>query len=894
MAGSEQVVRWPLAGRESELEEFSAGWADRHCRGVVICGPAGVGKSRLAEECLARAVRGGFKDGRATATAAAAAVPLGAIAHLIPAGVDLSNPVKGFAAVPRALAGPDHRRRWALWVDDLHLLDATSAVLLQQLIDTGVVRLIGTLRTGEPSSDAVDLLTHGDGMYRIDLDVFGQDRCVRLLQAALGGPVGWHTVHALYEASGGNVLYLHELVHGALAAGTLVSDGEMWELTEDRPVGTPRLTELIGARLAAAGPAGPALELLALCEPLPLAHAETAASPQMLADLEGSRLIRVLQDRRRTTVTLAHPLYGEILRTRIPALRRRTLLLKQVEEVERHGVRRRDDVLRIASWRLAATGTADPRLLVQAAVLARHTHDYPHVLTLLKALPEQHHTLPVRLMHGEALLETGHAAQAEQILAEADARAATEPEKLAVTMIRTMNLGWGAGRLDEALVVNTAALAQVTSPGGRHMLRINEGINHTFAGRLTEGLAMLEELPFEAEQMPDLNIWLIGALMKTLGLALHGRVGDAVVWAEHAYKTHQRLNEEVLIPHPADQLNPLILALANAGDLEQARATGHRANTDLTLARAPLPRVWTALYAARTEWLAGHPATARRWYTEAALLARTHHHPLPQRLIHSGLTACAALLGDTPPADPAPPAPPDTSLYRLHLAAEEHLGPAWQHAAHGRLAQARTLLAQAAAHARDTGHLPSEAILLTDIARLGGAKQVIDRLTELTKECDGALVPAQARLAAALAADEPDQLLAAADELETIGADLPAAEAATTAAALWRRAGQTRPATAAGQRAQACTARCEGARTPLLAPAETTATLTPREREIALQAAAGTTSKDIAATLHLSVRTVDNHLQHAYAKLGVTTRRELAHTLGTQKPTLPHPAGPSH
>ena len=30
----------------------------------------------------------------------------------------------------------------------------------------------------------------------------------------------------------------------------------------------------------------------------------------------------------------------------------------------------------------------------------------------------------------------------------------------------------------------------------------------------------------------------------------------------------------------------------------------------------------------------------------------------------------------------------------------------------------------------------------------------------------------------------------------------------------------------------------------------------------------------------ISVRTVDNHLSNAYAKLGITTRAELAETLG--------------
>ena len=46
-----------------------------------------------------------------------------------------------------------------------------------------------------------------------------------------------------------------------------------------------------------------------------------------------------------------------------------------------------------------------------------------------------------------------------------------------------------------------------------------------------------------------------------------------------------------------------------------------------------------------------------------------------------------------------------------------------------------------------------------------------------------------------------------------------------------------------------------------------------------ISAAAGQTSQQIADQLVLSVRTVDNHLQHAYTKLGVTSRQELADLL---------------
>ncbi|MEU4745556.1 helix-turn-helix transcriptional regulator, partial [Actinosynnema sp. NPDC023658] len=51
--------------------------------------------------------------------------------------------------------------------------------------------------------------------------------------------------------------------------------------------------------------------------------------------------------------------------------------------------------------------------------------------------------------------------------------------------------------------------------------------------------------------------------------------------------------------------------------------------------------------------------------------------------------------------------------------------------------------------------------------------------------------------------------------------------------------------------------------------------LTPREREIAGLAARRLGNHEIADMLHLSVRTVENHLQHVYTKLGISGRSDL-------------------
>ncbi|MFJ3667307.1 LuxR C-terminal-related transcriptional regulator [Streptomyces sp. NPDC090106] len=874
--------RWPLVGRGSELGHFDAALADRGCRGFVVGGAAGVGKSRLAEECLERAEAAGFRVGRATASVAAGAVPLGAIAHLLPAGVDLSDPVAGFAAVARELAvGPG--RRWVLMVDDMHLLDAASAVLLRQLMDTGALLLIGTVRSGEPYGEAVAALRGGDAVYRVDLTELSPEQVVELLHAALGRPVARSALHKLSSVSGGNVLYLRELVLGALAAGNLVLDGEIWHLVEDRLPGTARLTEMISTRLATADSAGrPVLELLALCEPLSLTCVEGLVGPRVTASLEQGGLIRVTQDRRRTAVHLAHPLYGEVLRAGLPVVRRRALLLDQAKRVEAFGARRRADPLHIAAWQLAATGTADPALLARAAVLARHAHDLPRTVALLEALPAQHRTTATDLRLGEALFELGLWRRAEETLARAAVLAVDEQDMLAVALVRTTSLVWSNAPVAEALAVNDAAREQLSSPADRRKLTVNEGFLRIVGGRPVEGLALLADLETEVGDAPDVNAWLRGAWMKPAALALVGRTAEATTWARRAHDAHRRVQEQALASHPAFQRVPLVLALSEAGlPAAEACREGERAYAELTAAGSPV-RIWLAVLLGRAHWLAGHPATARRWWAEAATVSRGIDHTMALRLVLGGLAACAAVLGDLEAAEATlaehralPPVEPG-----LLSPGEERLGEAWLLASRGQLGRARSVLTAAAATARAGGHVTGDALLLTDVARLGGAKEVTDRLDTLGRGCDGALAPARAQLAKALAADDPELLLLAADACRAIGADLLDAEAATAAAAAWRRTGRTRRAAAATQRATVARARCEGARTPLLSIAHAAAaSLTAREREIALLAATGNTSKQIAQILALSVRTVDNHLQHAYAKLGVTTRHQLPQAL---------------
>jgi DNA-binding CsgD family transcriptional regulator len=59
-------------------------------------------------------------------------------------------------------------------------------------------------------------------------------------------------------------------------------------------------------------------------------------------------------------------------------------------------------------------------------------------------------------------------------------------------------------------------------------------------------------------------------------------------------------------------------------------------------------------------------------------------------------------------------------------------------------------------------------------------------------------------------------------------------------------------------------------------PASGWTSLTPTERDVVRLVAEGLTNRDVGARLFISPRTVQTHLTHIYAKLGVTSRVQLA------------------
>ncbi|MFC4145703.1 LuxR C-terminal-related transcriptional regulator [Micromonospora mangrovi] len=876
------MSRWDFVGRTDELNRLLSAVGRPQGRGLLFSGSAGVGKSRLLREGVAALPTDRYAVWSASASATTAALPFGGMVQVLPAdqpqGLSPAGILRWAVDVLQEQAAG---RPIVLAVDDAHLLDPPSAALVHLLARAENTTVVGTLRNGEQLPLPIRALWTDDLVELVELGPLGATETTGLLAAILGGPVDAGSAERLFRLSAGNPLLLRELVLAAAGGGELTRTYGIWKWTGRLEL-APSLTDLIDTRIGQlTDGVRSVVELVAFGEPLGLHLLERAVDPADVETAEERGLISLVHDDRRLNVRLAHPLYGEVMRRQCPVSRTRRLQATLAELLQQVGTRRRDDLLRVAVWRLASGTAQDPALLLDAAAQAFGRYDVPLATRLARAALDADGGFDAAELLATILMFGDRPDEAIRVLDSVAGEIRCDSRRSRWLTVRGMVSYWGLSR--ESTVEEIAARAdELADPAHRTRVRAFEAIMRLHrldtdtAVRLAQAVLDRPAAPVAARELARCTL---AHLQAAQGRFRRSATAIARVQAEVT-----RWRGDMPYLQLAMEL-ARGTRLALAGDLAGIDAIVADEFADLAGAGDfRLGTGYLAILQAYAARLRGQSDSALKTSLGACAVLATSR--VYAGLAHAERAQAAAQRGDAAHAAEAM-----AEADRTHAPGMAVLYP-WLEQARGAVLAAGGDLAGAAKHLaaladrlRADGLAGHEVLALLDLVRLdqattpvgptctdGSRRTVAQRLTELSEQVDGVLPPLLARYARAAADGTAAELLAVADGLAALELTVYAAEA--TALALHRLTRDRSVASgAARERLAVLLGGADEISTPalrLLRPA-----LTDREWQVARLAADGVTSRAIGEQLFLSSRTVENHLQRVYSKLGVAGRGEL-------------------
>jgi DNA-binding CsgD family transcriptional regulator len=906
-----------LLGREQERHEIERALARAHAGAsttLALVGEPGIGKTALLDDAVARA--GGMQVLRARGIESEAQIPFASLLELLRPALGLLEAIPRPQAVALegalALRPAPAQERFAIGaatlsllaayaeqgpvavvVDDAHWLDGSSAQALlfafRRLVADPIAVLLA-VREGESS------LLDGADLPTLRIGGLSSDDAAALLPGL--APAAALRLHG---ATAGNPLALLELESDA---------HDLAFAPEGAPV-------LIPARIARAfvrrvglldEPAQRALVLAATSDSGDLPMLERAASRlgidvSALAGAESAGLVVL----RAGSVEFRHPLARSAIYADAPAAQRRDAHRALAAALPDRDIDRR-------AWHLAGAAVgADASAsaaLEQAGARSRDRSAYATAAAAFERAGRLAADTERRaLLLWEAAETAWLAGLADRAVALLDeARGATgDPARLVRIDELAGNIATRRGPVMQGHAILTAA-AERADPE-RAVAMLSEAAVACFsAGNPAEMLVVAERARAALPTHPSTRARFLAETAFGMAQILGGdaaagaeAIHGAIALAEGSPELRDDLK---LVPWLA--LAPVFLREADAGRslLDHALATAR--------ARAAVGALPLALNLIARDLAGGDRwAVAESTYREAIDLARESGQRAQLAFGLAGLAWLQARRGREQEC---------RALAAEALTLSRELGSrlydVWAAAALGELELGLGEEARAVEHFEHQREILSE-VAITDVD-LSPAAELVDAYVRLGRGADAEAVAVE-YLAAAEAKGQPWSLARALRSRGLLAAD--ADVAAPFEAALRQHANtvdafeEARTRLAYGQRLRRARRRvlareqlraaadtferldarpwADRARAELAATGETVRRrdpstideLTPQELQIALLLGEGRTTRETAAALFLSPKTIEYHLRHVYIKLGIHSREELAAALAARAPS---------
>lgn len=853
-----------MTGRAEELRVIGESLDGGEHRGMVVSGPAGVGKTRLARAAADEAARAGWSVRRIAGTATGQAVTLGAFARWVD-DTD-ATPITLARKVLSGMSTDVGGAPLLVLVDDAHLLDDMSALIVHQLVLQDVACVIATIRTGEATPDAVRALWKDGLLPRLELQPLSRNESDLLLQSVLDAPVSKVCADRMWKLSRGNVLFLHHLVEPERESGRLACvDGE-WHWAGTSSV-SPSLVELVEQQIGAVpDEVREVVDLVATAEPLDRELLKVVADPQSIEAAEQRGLIAAPATA--DAVFVGHPLYGEIRLSQCGPLRLRRLRGRVAAAMAHTETA---DPLRLGLLWIESDLPPDAAILSRAAKISASRLDLGLAERLAKAAVAANAGPDAKLALARILVLHDKGEAAEEILDTLDSQEGVTSGFFDEAIVRAANLLWPQRNPVEARRVIDGAIA-LGNRDRNHALRTFLAVIEATAAEPDRTIQTMAAVDYDHL---DGYASAVGFSTETIALGDVGRTEQANQRAAAGYRVLDETPDEYSF-HGTGLAEFHAYALLAAGYVDEAFAIAEREYQS----RAEFPDMsrWLAIGALGMAALAKGDLDVAVRCLSAASNGLGGQNDISGMLYRFSIIHTEAL-ARSGQVDAAVMFLEATRQIRhpsfLYVESGYLLATAWVSAVTGRVADAREASCRAAEFARSHGQLTREVLSLQAAIQFGDVRGA-GRLAELATLVEGPRAPLSARYAYALADDDAAGLDAVSHDLEAMGDKLAAADAAAQAATSHRRTGRNGSALTASARAQLLAKTCGGALSPALAASRVPLPFTRREHEIASLVSRGLSNRDIAQATSLSVRTVEGHIYQASAKAGVSSRAQLS------------------